>query len=52
LQSECNYKVIKRENVKGQSHVKSGSVPHGTWIFYDQNGMEISRANYKNGIKQ
>jgi antitoxin component YwqK of YwqJK toxin-antitoxin module len=52
LQSDCSYKVMKRENVKGQSQVKSGSVPHGTWIFYDQNGAEISRIKYKNGVKE
>ena len=52
LQSITNYKVIQRDKVTGQSHVKSGSVPHGTWIFYDKNGAETSRIKYKDGIKQ
>jgi len=52
LKSITNYKVIKRDKVRGQSQVKSGSVPHGTWIFYDKNGIESSRIKYKDGVKQ
>jgi antitoxin component YwqK of YwqJK toxin-antitoxin module len=47
LQSECNYKIVS-EDRKG----KLQSVPDGKWIFYDKNGKEINRMNYRNGQKQ
>ena len=42
-----NYKIMK-EKKRGLS-VKYQSVPHGTWIFYDTKGAEISRIEYENG---
>ena len=47
IQSVSNYKVIS-EKRKG----KKQSVANGDWIFYDKNGLEISRISYKNGVKK
>jgi hypothetical protein len=42
-----HYKIIKDKR-KGHEQ----SVPHGIWIFYDKNGAETNRIEYKDGVKQ
>ena len=44
LQSIMNYKIVN-DSRKGHEQ----SMPDGTWIFFDKNGAEISRIEYKNG---
>ena len=43
---------IKRTLVSEKRKGKLQSVPDGEWVFFDKNGNEINRVNYRNGVKQ
>ena len=46
LQCTMSYTIIK-DSRKGHEQ----SVPDGTWIFYDKNGVEINRITYRRGAR-
>jgi antitoxin component YwqK of YwqJK toxin-antitoxin module len=47
IQSICNYTIVN-DRRKG----KVQSVPDGEWIFFDKNGVEVSRITYRNGERK